>query len=313
MQPPLQIAVIHHGRHDPRTRIGGVETFARTLERIFVDVRYTTPHMRRVPGAPGEPGPRVPIICDNQHVLDWPSNVPVIGFQHGVASIKMRATRSPGRWLLARRQQRAAARPNTLWVSGAEWISMKCHELYGNRAEQVIYHPIDTERFDGELTNEGSRLVLHDARTEHKGRRLIARIAEALPEWRFEPLACPPEQVPNRLRQARAFLHLSRYEGNSIVCLEAMAMNLPCLFTNVGLMLEPNRPTDVHVVDARTMFSDRKAAIEEVLTFLTSLDHWHPRPRQWVLEHASIEQARIRWRHALTSFARLTGTPLPGL
>ena len=42
--------------------------------------------------------------------------------------------------------------------------------------------------------------------------------------------------MPDRFRQGAAFLHLSRYEGNSIVCNEAMAMDLPCLFTRVGLM-----------------------------------------------------------------------------
>ena len=59
-------------------------------------------------------------------------------------------------------------------------------------------------------------------------------LARAFPAWRFEPLACAPSEVADRMRKAAAFLHLSRYEGNSMVCAEAMAMNLPCLFTAWG-------------------------------------------------------------------------------
>jgi len=59
------------------------------------------------------------------------------------------------------------------------------------------------------------------------------------------------------MRKARAFIHLSSYEGNSIVCNEAMAMNLPCMFTDVGLMRDSGRPQDVRVSPPNVLFRTR--------------------------------------------------------
>ncbi len=310
----IPTTIVVHGKTDPRMRVGGVETFARTLEGVFEEVRYSTSRSRYAAGAPvaggGADHRTLPIICDNATVLDWPSAHPVIGFQHGVAAVKYRATRNPGHWLLARRQRRAAARPNTMWVACATWIGESFGRLYGNAAEHVIYHPIDTARFDGQLDNERSRLVLHDARTRHKGERLVRAIAETLPEWRFEPLACAPDRVPDRMRQARAFLHLSRYEGNSIVCLEAMAMDLPCLFTRVGLMRDRDCPVDVFVVEPDEVFAHPRRAIDAVRTFLGTLEDRVYRPRQWILQNATFEVARSAWRIALRGFAERTGWQL---
>ena len=264
----IATAVVVHGQNDPRVTVGGVETFARTLESIFEDVHYST---RRDRWQASSGGPRLPIICDNQYVVDWPDSEHVIGFQHGVAAVKFRATRRIGRWLLARRQARAARRPNTYWVANASWVGETFGRLHGNAAETVIHYPIDIERFDGELDNADSRLVLHDGRTPEKGQRLMETIAAAFPEWRFEPLSCAPEEVPDRMRRARAFMHLSRYEGNSIVCLEAMAMNLPCLFTRVGLMFDENRPRDVATIDPDQAFARNPRPWCDALVSFSSL------------------------------------------
>jgi hypothetical protein len=127
----LPLSVIHYSHEDPRTSIGGVQGFARNLERLFAEVRYLTPGSRNRRAALTS---RVPIICDNQLVLDWPPEHPVIGFQHGVAAVKYQATGSLGHWRLARAQRRAAARPNTLWVACARWIAEAFGALHGNAA-----------------------------------------------------------------------------------------------------------------------------------------------------------------------------------
>lgn len=288
----LPLTVVHYGANDPETHRGGVEAFARNLRLIFERVELWHPRSLDVERVRRE---RLMVVCDNHWVLDWPHDIPVVGFQHGVAEVKRRHTRSWSDWTLARRQRRAARRPNTLWVACAQWIGRTFATLHGNAAEVVIYHPVDLERFDGRRSDVDPRLVLHDARGEHKGERLVPALARALPDWRFEPLACTPAEVPERMRRARAFLHLSRYEGNSIVCNEAMAMDLPCLFTRVGLMQDDDRPVDVQLVEPQRAFDEPGYLRAEVERFLGDLDRYELHPRAWTLAHASVEHARAGW------------------
>ena len=157
------------------------------------------------------------------------------------------------------------------------------------------------------LDNDGSRLVLHDARTRHKGKHLIPKLQDAYPDWIFEPLACKPPDVPDRMRKARAFIHLSAYEGNSIVCNEAMAMNLPCMFTDVGLMRDSGRPQDIRVISSKRAFSDVQYLRGELGAFLRSLDTESYAPRQWTLANATAEVALERWARTIHAFRRMAG------
>ena len=292
----LPFRIVHYGANDPETTRGGVETFARRLRLMFDEVTFMTPRTLDVARVRRE-GLRV--ICDNQHVLDWPEDMPVVGFQHGVAAVKLRAAPNFGRWRLARRQARAARRPNTVWVANSHWVGEKFGRLHGNDAAHVIHYPVDVERFDARLDNEGSNLVLHDAREKHKGSRLIPRLAAAFPEWRFEPLDCHPDAVADRMRKARMFVHLSRYEGNSVVCNEAMAMNLPCFFTDVGLFRDADRPSEVYLVDADLAYSSRAGLEREFRSFISSLGARAYRPRGWILDHATPQIARAGWRSVI--------------
>lgn len=300
--PTLPIAIAHYGRNDPTTHVGGVETFARNLRLIFDEVTLLHPKSPQLREW-AERG--VPIVCDNQTVTDWPDHVPVIGFQHGVAAVKKGHTRSFTDGRLARGQAKAARRPNTVWVACARWIADTFQRLHGNGASHVVYHQVDLDRFDGERRDVDPRLVLHDARSEHKGKALVEHLQARFPEWRLEPLACTPEQVPDRMRRARAFLHLSRYEGNSIVCNEAMAMDLPCLFTRVGLMQDEDGPPDVEVIDMDRAFSDREWLSERFADFVGSLDQVERNPRRWVLEHAHLDVARASWQQVIDDWRRV--------
>ncbi len=88
----IPLTVIHYSRHDPRRVTGGVERFGLTLERVFERVEFLTPDCRRERRE--ALSRQIPIICDNQRVMDWPEGHPVIGFQHGVGAVKFQATRS---------------------------------------------------------------------------------------------------------------------------------------------------------------------------------------------------------------------------
>jgi glycosyltransferase involved in cell wall biosynthesis len=306
MSEGIERTVVHYALNDPRTTRGGVESFAQNLGLVFREVLFMTPNSRDLALVRER---RLPVICDNQWVLDWPSDVPVIGFQHGVVLEKLFALRKRELVGLARRQARAAKRPNTLWVACARWISDTFARLHGNRAAHVIYHPVDVERFDGRLDNAGSRLVLHDGRFPHKGSLVYPRLARAFPDYRFEPLACTPAEVPERLRRARAFLHLSSYEGNSIVCNEAMAMNLPCLFTRVGLARD-GEALDIECIPRGYVygpFSPFRSGrlLAAVGEFLQSAETRGFAPRRWVETNASLSATRARWAEALASFDAL--------
>lgn len=293
--------IVHYGRFDPRRHTGGVETFAKNLGLVFADVLFMTPESRDDELVRRE---RMMVVCDNHWVLDWPEDIPVVGFQHGVAAVKTLAIPGRDNAELAWRQRRASRRRNTLWVAGARWVSRTFGWLHGSAARHVVYHAVDLERFDGRLDNAGSRLVLHDGRTPHKGSRLYPRLERAFPGYQFETLGCAPEEVPDRMRGAAAFIHLSRYEGNSIVCNEAMAMNLPCLFTRVGLMLDGEGQLDVDVIGLRDAFFRPRRLQNRVGAFLEKLAP--PRhPRRWVEAHASFEANRAGWQRVIDDHRRM--------
>jgi hypothetical protein len=301
----LPFHVISYTVNDPRAARGGVETFASRLRLIFDKVTYMTPDSRDVGPVVRE---RLPVICDNHLVLDWPDGFPVVGFQHGVAAVKHAVTGTLGRWRLAKRQQRAAKRDKVVWVACASWVGATFGRLYGNHASHIIPYTIDTAQFDARLDNEGSRLVLHDARETHKGSALVPRLARAFPEWTFEPLDCPLERVADRMRKARMFIHLSAYEGNSVVCNEAMAMNLPCFMTEVGLMRDEDRPNDVWLIDAETAYCDPAALNREFRAFVSSLGERRYRPRDWILEHSTPEIARAGWKRVVAALESLSAS-----
>ena len=288
----LPLAVTHYSKNDPTSYRGGVETFARTLGLFFEDVEFMCP--RTLDAARVFRESRM-VIADNQWADDWPEPIPVVAFQHGVAHDKAAAVGGRGALRIAQQQARAARRSNTIWVACAEWISRRFAELHGNAAAVVIQHPVDLERFDGRREACEPDLVLHDARSEHKGRELVARLSGQFPAWRLEPLRCEPGAVPARMAKGRAFVHLSRYEGNSIVVNEALAMNLPCFLTDVGLMRDENRPADVHVVSAQRAFADPEYLRREFEAFLASLATRSYRPREWAQQHAGLEVVARKW------------------
>lgn len=300
----IPLTVVHYDRVDPRQRVGGVESFARNLEGIFETVLYMTPAQRDLELVRRE---RLPVICTSQRVLDWPEEVPVIGFWHGLAAEKVRWTGRVRDLVTAWAQARAARRRNTLWIACAGWLAAALDRVYGLSGCRVIYHPIDLTHFDGRRDGWQRDLVLHDARTPNKGRRLIRRLAADFPEWRFEPLDCAPEDVPARMRMAAAFVHLSRYEGNSMVCNEAMAMDLPCLFTRVGLMRDEGGPAEFYPVDPDRAFRTPAALRAAFAGFVESLGRREYHPRGWMEAHAGMDVARQGWREAIADLAAISG------
>ncbi len=285
--------VVHYGANDPQTHRGGVEAFARNLRLVFDEVSFMFPGNLDIDKVRRE---ELMVVCDNHWVTDWPTELPVVGFQHGVAAVKASITGNRTGRAMARRQAKAAKRKNTIWVACAEWIATTFEALHGNGAKHVIYHQVDLDRFDGDRSDTDPRLVLHDARGAHKGEAQVAGLTRRFSDWKLEPLACEPAEVPNRMRRAAAFVHLSQYEGNSIVLNEALAMDLPCFVTKVGLMNDEARPRDVHIIDPARAFADPDELDREFAEFLRSLSSRVYAPREWTLAHAHLDVVRDKWR-----------------
>ena len=285
--------VVHYGANNPETYRGGVESFARNLRLIFDEVSFMYDGHLDIDKVRRE---KLLVVCDNHWVTDWPEDIPVIGFQHGVAAVKASITGNRTGRKMAKRQAKASKRKNTIWVACAQWIASTFEALNGNGAEHVIYHQVDLDRFDGQRRDTDPKLILHDARGAHKGESEVAALARRFPDWKLEPLACEPSEVPDRMRKAAGFLHMSKYEGNSIVINEALAMDLPCFVTKVGLMKDEARPKDVYVVDPEQAFADADYLDREFAAFLRSLSTRQYNPRAWTLANAHIDVARDKWR-----------------
>jgi|GEM_PF-1386127 len=296
---PCPYPVAHYSMNDPASGAGGVETFALGLQRVFGKISYLTPDTLNTNELRME---KTVLICDNQHVLDIPEDIPVIGFQHGVAEEKKKHTKNAYDKKLARLQKLAAKRPNTYWIACARWISDRFASLRGNRADAVIYHAVDIERFKPHpKIDREEHLFLHDARSRHKGSRLIEKLEVKFPACTFRELNCPHSQVPEELARGAGFIHLSRYEGNSIMCNEAMAADLPCFFTDVGLFRDPF-DFDVYLVDSKKAFRSSRYLTGEFSKFLNSLETKSYNPRSWVMEHASPDVYRKAWLDAVNAF-----------
>jgi glycosyltransferase involved in cell wall biosynthesis len=299
MMLKLPHKIIHYSEYNPDVVVGGVETFALRLRLVFDEVSMMTPETLDIDRVRRD---KTPVICDNQFVRDWPESIPVIGFQHGVGAVKYEATGSFSHWKLKHRQRKAARRSNTLWVSNSQWVSETFNQLHGNGGTHVVYYPVDTDRFDARLGDPESRLILHDGRLKHKGLHRFSILTKAFPDWNFEHLNCKPEDVADRMREARAFAHLSTYEGNSVVCNEAMAMNLPCFLTEVGLFRDKDRPEDVFLIGADTAFRDKKGLVKAFGTFLDSLSERAYNPRSWTMNHATIRHSYKGWKSVMEDF-----------
>ena len=107
MRDRIPRRVVHYGLNNASTSKGGVETHGRNLALAFDEVLFMSRGDRDEDLVVRE---RLPVICDNQMVLDWPEHIPVIGMQHGMALYKSVWVPQLVNVRLAAEQARAARR-----------------------------------------------------------------------------------------------------------------------------------------------------------------------------------------------------------
>ena len=87
-------------------------------------------------------------------------------------------------------------------------------------------------------------------------------------------------------------------------------MNLPCMFTSVGLMQDENRPKDIFLIDTDKAYKDRDKLIKETGLFLESLSNKNYNPRGWVLKNAIATMSHKKWEQTMIEFQKLSGWSL---
>jgi hypothetical protein len=85
-----------------------------------------------------------------------------------------------------------------------------------------------------------------------------------------------------------------------------MAMNLPCLFTRVGLVND-DEDLDVAIVESEDVYGRRDHMVETVKTFLDGLATHTYEPRRWTLANATPQAHVAAWRTVMTDFAQRSG------
>ena len=79
-------------------------------------------------------------------------------------------------------------------------------------------------------------------------------------------------------------------------------MNLPCLFTRVGLMLDGAERFDVQVVEPRLAFRGGAPLAEAFRSFVRWSREREPNPRAFCLEQTNVEENRRVWSRVLADF-----------
>ena len=86
-------------------------------------------------------------------------------------------------------------------------------------------------------------------------------------------------------------------------------MNLPCLFTRVGLMND-GEDLDVTIVESEDVYGKRDHMVETVKAFLDGLSTRTYTPRRWTMENATPEAHVAAWRTVMADFAQRAGWSL---
>jgi hypothetical protein len=81
-----------------------------------------------------------------------------------------------------------------------------------------------------------------------------------------------------------------------------MAMDLPCLFTKVGLMLDSEHRFGVEQLDPQVAAVGGAPLVDATRRFLQAATEHPLHPRAWVTAHAGLEQAVAGWAAVLSKF-----------
>jgi len=183
--------------------------------------------------------PGVVAIVGSEDSVLLPSHVRTIVVHHGCAQTHFDRDPQwrglPQRWrCLAQRLM--YRRPNRTYVALARWTAQQFSGHYGVPEAAVI--PSWVAPLTRQDARRGPPVILGDWRTFNKGREVIPRLRQCLPDVEFRPLVCTYATRAAAYAAADAYLCLSLSEGGSFSASDAEAAALPMITTDVGNCLE---------------------------------------------------------------------------
>ena len=227
-----RIVVANH--HTWNQWTGGTERFTEYLrEAIGCDVRS--------PADPHRLGKYEWVISNADLGLDWASNK--ICFFHGLWK-QLHVNLGITSGTEEERQRQAAQRKDVYLVAASNSVAsqLECWYQVSKNKIRVISHGIPLDVWRPALSNPKSirPRILHVATDIVKAREIIPVLQRILPDFDFvlvyRRIGLPA--TPELYQRGDIFLHLSRYEGNSYACMEALACGLPSVLTDVGFFAE---------------------------------------------------------------------------
>lgn len=214
---------------------GGVSRFDHELKKALPDMHTWTKAkqgpMNKHTGFPDD----TIVIAGNDACLDVHEKYKCIVVHHGCA--KTHLEREPA-WMghhYVMGQARMKYRGNNWYVSPSKFCSDEFERHHKITSDFRVLHSVP---ISSELEIMKARRVIGDWRNFNKGEQAIEQLRHRAPDWEFIQLQCDPSNVVDKIMKynsASIYLTLSLSEGCSYSQLDALALGLPVLSTDVSL------------------------------------------------------------------------------
>lgn len=188
-------------------------------------------------------------------------------------------------WLLEASRYQEATYRNSEVVCVSKGAEIELQEIYGPGLDvHTIRNGVDLALY---TPGEGSGWVCVAGNDERKGSDIIRHLRDN--DQEISELGYDDEK-PSLWRKYKYAILPSRYEGGQYAALEAMATNMQIVAYHSGFF----NPLDVGEEYYVGTYDFFPRTFERLMVEM--LDHEPMRPREWVQQHASIEQFRRDWR-----------------
>ena len=198
-----------------------------------------------------------------------------------------------------------------MWQKRANYIvsmsNTSAHYLqlhHGVKANKIILNGIDLNEFiskEIDITKQ-KPIVIHAAADKvNKGGDFIKELQSKCTDFDFQYLdAKNLKETSEKYRRGDLFLHLSKYEGDSIAIKEAASSGLPMLVTDVGIFEKDTKECPGIIIPWQ-----ESRNLELVIQKLHEL--WNMvknkqlkmQPRAWAEKYADYERFAKEWREFL--------------
>jgi hypothetical protein len=278
---------------------GGVSRFDHELHKALPDL-ITRSVAERGAIHPGDKswGDTL-FITGNDMCLDIPDIYKCIVVHHGCAWIHQHREPNWRGHKYVEGQNTMKERFGNYYVSPSAFCS-KFFEMRGIKSNYRVLHSSDL--YTGQEVSR-SRRVVGDWRNFNKGRNVIPLLKKAAPQWDFVQLQCgtDPESKIKAYYQGSIYLTLSLSEGCSYSQLDALALGLPVLSTDVSLF-----DGDADPRCGMSFSWQERDNVEYIVELLEEMYRGfkHFDPMGWMVSRNNFSSWKNRWRGLVDEVAK---------